>query len=122
MLGVSLFLSARKPVSPNKNLSKSLDSEVFENDKIDATVCDKSREKSPEKTNCDNDEEEPREMNKELEKNYRVMLDIKVKKIYKYKFLVGKRIYSKGHIDPLFGVQALAKRILAPLHIFQFTH
>jgi len=72
---------ARKPVSPNKNLSKSLDSEVFENDKIDATICDKSREKSPEKTNCDNDEEEPREMNTELEKNYRVMLDIKEKEL-----------------------------------------
>jgi len=72
---------ARKPVSPNKNLSKSLDSEVFENEKIDATICDKSREKSPEKTNCDNDEEEPREMNTELEKNYRVMLDIKEKEL-----------------------------------------
>merc|ERR1719351_135778 len=38
-------------------------------------------EKNHQKRQTDNDEEEPREMNIELEKNYRVMLDIKEKEL-----------------------------------------
>jgi len=73
---------AKKSLSPFKNINRSLDNEVFE--KVDASNCDnpdKAREKTPEKNNCDTTGDEPREMNTELEKNYRVMLDIKEKEL-----------------------------------------
>merc|ERR1719481_1699632 len=73
---------AKKSLSPFKNINRSLDNEVFE--KVDASNCDnpdKAREKTPEKNNFDTTGDEPREMNTELEKNYRVMLDIKEKEL-----------------------------------------
>merc|ERR1719481_1597623 len=73
---------AKKSLSPFKNINRSLDNEVFE--KVETSNCDnpdKAREKTPEKNNCDTTGDEPREMNTELEKNYRVMLDIKEKEL-----------------------------------------